>query len=238
MASGTLWGLGVGPGDPELLTLKAVAVLERAHLVAYPANTAGHSQARTIASRWLGHQRELAIPLGFTPDRTGAKAAYAAAANALAEVLAAGEDAAVLCEGDPLFYGSFIYLQGLLAGRFPCKVIPGVSAVFGAAAAAGRALVWGEQTLAVLPAAVGRQRLVAALENFDAVVVLKPGRHRAQVVAAILEAGRGADAVYVEQASRAAERIVTDVASLAATPGPYFALFIVPRQPGEGAGRS
>jgi precorrin-2/cobalt-factor-2 C20-methyltransferase len=128
-AVGTLYGVGVGPGDPELLTLKAVRILQSVPVVAYPATPQGSAQARDIAAQWLNGQREIPIAMPCMLDRGPVNAGYDEAAIAIAEELTAGRDVAVLCEGDPLFYGSFSYLLQRLGDRFPCAVIPGINSV-------------------------------------------------------------------------------------------------------------
>jgi precorrin-2/cobalt-factor-2 C20-methyltransferase len=228
--TGTLYGVGVGPGDPELLTLKAVRILQSVPVVAYPAVPGGGSQARDIAAAWLTGQREVPIAVSCQADRGPALRAYDAAAVILAEALAAGQDAAVLCEGDPLFYGSFSYLLERLADRFPCIVIPGITSVSAVAAVSVRPLVSGDEAVCILPATADPATLRRALSEYPNVAILKPGRLRPRILDLLRDTGRLADAVYVEQATRTAQRIVTTVAELPATPGPYFALFLITRK--------
>ena len=232
--TGTLFGVGVGPGDPELLTLKAVRIIQSSPVIAYLVNHKGTSQAREIAAEWLtGAQREIPIPMMFQTDRGRANAAYDEAAIGLQEVLASGQDAAVLCEGDPLLFGSFAYLHQRLAERFPCTVIPGITSVAGAAAAATTVLATGDDRLAIVPATADEERLRRALCEYDSVVVMKPGRHRLQVLQALRETGRLDDTLYVEQATRRNQRVIRRVGDMAPTPGPYFALFLVTRGSGS-----
>ena len=128
-ATGTLYGVGVGPGDPELLTLKAVRILQGVPVVAYPATPQGGAQARDIAAAWLTGKREISITMPCMLDRGPVNQGYDAAAVVIAEELTAGHDVAILCEGDPLFYGSFSYLLQRLGDHFPCVVIPGINSV-------------------------------------------------------------------------------------------------------------
>ncbi len=125
--TGTLYGVGVGPGDPELLTLKAVRILQSVPVVAYPATPQGSAQARDIAAEWLIDKREIQITMPCMLDRGPVNKGYDEAAVVIAEELSAGRDVAILCEGDPLFYGSFSYLLQRLGDRFPCVVIPGIN---------------------------------------------------------------------------------------------------------------
>src|SRR5579859_1827607 len=151
-AAGRLYGIGVGPGDPELLTLKALRLLRAAPVVAYPAPVAGESFARSIVARWLDpRQREIALRFPMRPGPPPV-AVYEAAAAALAAALAAGDDVALLCQGDPLFYGSFVPIWMRLAGRYDTEIVPGVSSLTAGAAAAAHPLVAREECLAVVPA--------------------------------------------------------------------------------------
>ena len=162
--NGTLTGVGVGPGDPELLTLKAARLIAAADVVAYPCNRNGDSQARRIAAAHLRcGQRELAITLSFDRDRGGTDPGYDHAAGEISTHLSAGRDVVVLCEGDPLFYGSFGYLLQRLPDRC-CHVVPGITSVSAASALATRMLVSGRQSLVVVPGGAAR-RICAACCN-------------------------------------------------------------------------
>ncbi len=227
--TGTLYGVGVGPGDPELLTLKAVRILQSVPVVAYPATPQGSAQARDIAAAWLEGKREIPIAMPCMLDRGPVNAGYDAAAIRIAEELDTGRDVAILCEGDPLFYGSFSYLLHRLGERFPCVVIPGINSVSASAAAAAIPLMTGEQRLTVIPATAGDEALRQALLNSDSVAILKPGRHRPRLLELLRETGRMEDTLYIEQASRPTQQIIRRFADIPATPGPYFALFLVIR---------
>jgi precorrin-2/cobalt-factor-2 C20-methyltransferase len=228
--SGTLYGVGVGPGDPELLTLKAVRILQTVPVIAYLAPPDSRSQARDIAARWLtGRQREVPIPVSCQADREPANRVYDEAALTLGRELEAGRDVAVLCEGDPLFYGSFTYLFQRLTERFPWVVIPGISSVSAVAAVTGRPLATGNERVVIIPATAGEEALRRALAEYDSIAIMKPGRQRPRIVELLKETGRLDAAVYVEQATRPEQRIVNRMAELEATPGPYFSLFLVTR---------
>jgi precorrin-2/cobalt-factor-2 C20-methyltransferase len=226
-ATGTLYGVGVGPGDPELLTLKAVRILQSVPVVAYPSTPQGSAQARDIAARWLNGQREIPITMPCMLDRGPVNAGYDEAAVAISEELAAGRDVAILCEGDPLFYGSFSYLLQRLGERFSCVVIPGINSVSAAAAAAAAPLITGEQRLTVIPATASDELLRRTLLDSDSVAILKPGRHRPRLLELLRETGRADDVLYIEQASRSGQRIIESFEDIPTTPGPYFALFLV-----------
>ncbi|CDH43555.1 precorrin-2 C(20)-methyltransferase [Candidatus Contendibacter odensensis] len=228
-STGTLYGVGVGPGDPELLTLKAVRILQSVPVIAYPATPQGSAQARDIAAQWLDDKREIPIAMPCMLDRGPVNQGYDEAALVIAEELAAGQDVAILCEGDPLFYGSFSYLLQRLGDRFPCVVIPGINSVSAAAAAAATPLITGEQRLTVIPATAGDEVLRRTLLDSDSVAILKPGRHRPRLLELLRETGRADDVLYIEQASRTGQRIIESFEEIPATPGPYFALFLVVR---------
>ncbi|HEX2017581.1 MAG TPA: SAM-dependent methyltransferase, partial [Aurantimonas sp.] len=151
--SGTLYGLSVGPGDPELLTLKALRILQASPVVAYPAPDHGASFARSIVAAHLApHQDEVPIVVPMRVERFPAASVYDQAASVIAAHLAAGRDVAVLCEGDALFYGSFMYIFERLADRFPAEIVPGVTSVSAAAARLKRPLAARNDVLTVLPA--------------------------------------------------------------------------------------
>lgn len=227
--TGTLYGVGVGPGDPELLTLKAVRILKSVPVVAYPATPQGSAQARDIAAQWLNGKREIPITMPCMLDRGPVNQGYDEAALVIVEELAAGRDVAILCEGDPLFYGSFSYLLQRLGDRFPCVVIPGINSVSAAAAAAATPLITGEQRLTVIPATAGDEALRRALLDSDSVAILKPGRHRPRLLELLRETGRTDDVLYIEQVSRTGQRIIESFEEIPDAPGPYFALFLVVR---------
>lgn len=226
--SGTLYGIGVGPGDPELLTFKAVYRLARCPLLAYPCNPQGISQARGVVAGHLQHQpEELPIPLAFDGDHEAASLAYDRAAEALAGALQAGRDVALLCEGDPLLFGSFIYLMQRLGERFPVEVIPGIPALAASAAAARLPLTQGDQALALLSGNSSDDDIRAALQRFATVVFYKPGRQRQRLLQLIAAAGRGDQWIQVSSASRADQQISWAGESDTDATGPYFSVLLV-----------
>ncbi len=226
--SGRLYGLGVGPGDPELLTLKALRLLRAVPVVAYPAPEHGDSFARSIVAAWIGrHQREIAIRFPMRPGPLPA-AIYDAAAVALAAELDAGNDAALLCQGDPLFYGSFINVFTRLAGRYRIEIVPGVSSVTGCAAAAAIPLVSREDTLAVIPATLEEDQIARGLAASDSVAIVKLGRHVAKVRRVLDRLGRLDGAVYIEHATLPTQR-VAPFACINQHPAPYFSMVLIVR---------
>lgn len=234
-AKGIFYGVGVGPGDPELLTLKAHRLIAQADVIAFLENADGHSQAAEIAEASIQAAAGLRLPI-YMPiympmnrDRALANAAYDDAAQRISEQLSAGRDVVFLCEGDPLFFGSFAYLMARLAEGFHCEVVPGISSINAAAARSKTPLAMLAESFAVLSGRHAPEELRAALERHDTVVILKAGQARPQILAALSEAGRQADARYLEFVGRPNERIVEDIRQLEAVPGPYFSLFLVSR---------
>jgi precorrin-2/cobalt-factor-2 C20-methyltransferase len=228
MITGRLLGVGVGPGDPELLTLKAVRVLNESPVIAYVSAAGRPSMARRIAAQHLTPGRReinLALPMQLIPEM--AQAAYDEGAARIGAELERGRDVAVLCEGDPFVYGSFAQLFERLGERYRTEVVPGVASFTAAAAAAGTPLVSGTQTLMVLPATLPRDALVARLARGDAAAILKLGRHLAKVRAVFAELGLLQRAIYVEHVSAARERILP-LANLAVDEPPYFSLVLLP----------
>ena len=228
--SGRLWGLGVGPGDPELITLKALRILRSVAVVAYPAPDDGASFARGIVARWLSPaQSELAIRVPMQAARSPAQAVYDQAAEAIAAHLEAGRDVAVLCQGDPFFYGSFMYLFGRLSERFPCEIVPGVSSLGACAAAAGFPLAARNDVLSVLPATLPDEELVLRLAACDAAAIIKLGRNFARIRALLERLGLAAAARYVERATLDNAK-VSDLGTVNPDGAPYFSMILLHRR--------
>lgn len=248
-AAGRLFGVGLGPGDPELITRKAARLIGEADVVAYHSGTHGRSIARSIAAELLPAgviEESLVYPVttGETLHVNGYRGAidefYDHSAERLAVHLTAGRTVVVLCEGDPLFYGSYMYLHDRLRDRFPAEVVPGVTSVSAAAAAAGTPLVRHEDVLTILPGTLPTPELARRLADTQGAAIMKLGRTFPAVRDALAQAGRLDDAIYVERASsdREAVRPVVDVDPAAV---PYFSIVIVPgagRRGGELAGRA
>lgn len=224
--TGTVYGLGVGPGDPELITLKTARLLGGLSVVAYPVQEDGTSMARAIAGDLIGEGViEIAID---TPMNGAAEAGYAQAAKEMAAHLDAGRDVGVLCEGDPLFYGSFGHLFRRLADRYAVEVIPGVSSLTAAAAAARVPLAARNDALAVLPGTLPDDRLRERLVRADTAAIVKVGRHLARIGALLGDLGLAGRALLVEHASQSGQRVVP-LASLQDSKAPYFSMILIPR---------
>ncbi|KAF0118458.1 MAG: precorrin-2/cobalt-factor-2 C20-methyltransferase [Rhodospirillaceae bacterium] len=232
VVSGTLWGVGVGPGDPELLTLKAVRVLRAAPVIAYLAPLEGKGLARRIAAAVLEDgiaRTEIALRMRFTVDRHSAQAAYDHGAAAIAGHLVAGRDVAVLCEGDPLFFGSFAYIMARLEARFPVEVIPGVGSLAACSAALRQAFALLDDRAAVIPASRTADEITATLAVVDAAAIIKVGRHLAKVAGVLERLGLLERAWHVERASQPEARVRPLTAVMAETreAAAYFSMVLV-----------
>ena len=225
--TGTLYGLGIGPGDPELITVKALRLLKAAPVLAYPAPEKGESLARSIVAPLLpGGQQEVAIRMPIEVARFPAQSVYDQAAAELGGHLDAGRDVAVLCEGDPFFYGSFMYLFARMAEDFPVEVVPGVSSLTACAAVLGAPLAARNDVLAVVPAPLSAGELKARLSAGDAAAVIKLGRHFEKVHGVLTELGLAGDARYIEHATMESQRILP-LDSVEPADVPYFSMILV-----------
>ena len=235
-SAGRLYGVGLGPGDPDLLTIKAVRLLERTGVVSYFAKAGRCGIARTIAEPWLPRERE-DVPLYYPVttevhfghlDYTAQLAAfYAEAADLLAGHLAAGRDVALLCEGDPLFYGSFMHLYMRLRDRFEVTIVPGVTGMSGCWTAAREPMTWGDDVLTVLPATLDAGALRGRMAAADALVVMKLGQNLPKVRTALEATGLLGRAIYVERGTMRAERVMPLIDKVD-DEAPYFAVVLVP----------
>lgn len=233
--TGTLYGVGTGPGDPELLTLKAVKALERADVVAYFAKAGNDSNAKRSAVAYLNGATELPLLYPVTTEieskedayRDSIGGFYEDSARAIAAHLEAGRNVAVLSEGDPFFYGSYMHLHVRLASRFPTEVIPGVTAMSGCWSSAGLPIVQGDDVLSVLPGTLPEAELIRRLNDTQAAVIMKVGRNLPKIRRAIEAAGKLDQAIYVERGTMANGRTMR-LADKADGNAPYFAIVLVP----------
>ena len=228
--TGTLYGLGIGPGDPELITMKALRLLKAAPVLAYPAPETGDSLARAIVAGHLpGGQTEIVLRMPMVAERFPAQEVYDRAAVEIGAHLAAGRDVAALCEGDPFFYGSFMYLFGRVAERFPVEVVPGVSSLTACAAVLGAPLAARNDVLTIIPATLEQHVLAQLLRDAEAAAVIKVGRHLQKVRRVLRILGLLDRARYVERATMAEQRILP-LAELEAESAPYFSMILVHRR--------
>ena len=225
--AGTLYGVGVGPGDPELLTLKSLRILTTVPVLAWPAPEEGLSLAREIVADHLpGTQREIAIRMPLLPARFPAADVYDKAALEIGEALDAGDDVAVICEGDPFFYGSFMYLFGRLSGGHAIEVVPGVSSLTACAAALGSPLSAKNDVLSVIPGPLDADTMAQRLTEADAAAIIKVGRHLEKIRSVLAQIGLSDNARYIERATMAEQRIVP-LADVGDGDAPYFSMILV-----------
>lgn len=230
---GTFFGVGVGPGDPELITVKAQRILQQVPLLCVPKSAEdGASYVLTIISHLIDTRRQQVLELVFpmTKDRILLGKYWAAALETIVGRLRAGQDVAFVTEGDPSIYSTFMHIHSLMKERYPdlpVVVIPGVSSINAAAAAANLALVDGAERFAVLPATYEGDQLIEVLRQFDTVVLLKVNRVLDRVLAALKELDLASRAVYVKRCGSVEQEIVWDIASLAGQDLDYLSLIIV-----------
>ncbi len=225
--NGTLYGLGVGPGDPELVTLKAHRLLQACPVVAYPAPDDGDSFARSIVAGFLpAGVEELPIVIPMRPERFPAQDVYDEAAAKISNRLSGGQDVAVLCEGDPFFYGSFMYLFARLAKHHTVDVVPGVSSLTACAAAFGRPLAARNDVLSIIPAPLEEDELRKRLETAEAAAIIKVGRHYEKVRRVLDQLGIAESCGYVERATLE-NQIVSPLTDFDGERAPYFSMILV-----------
>jgi precorrin-2/cobalt-factor-2 C20-methyltransferase len=236
MNPGTVFGVGVGPGDPELVTVKAAHLLSRARVVAYFSKRGKVSNAFAAAERYLHPEAEL-LPLlyPYTVEISAQSPRYVAAlsgfyAESSASIvarLAAGRDVAVLCEGDPLFYGSYLHLHERLHREHRCIIIPGITSFAGCAARAGIPLVSTDRVFSIIPGTLPDAELEARLSNPDPAAIIKLGRNFAKVKAVLERLGRAGSATYVEHGTTSRE-VILPLRDKTGDTSAYFSLILVP----------
>jgi len=236
MSAGILYGVGLGPGDPELVTVKAARLVYEAKVVAYFAKAGRESHARRIARPYLRADcEELLLAYPMTTERPFHKPEYVEAlrgfyeesAERLARVLEEGRDVALLCEGDPMFYGSFMHIFERLRTRFQVEICAGVSGMSGCFAAAKQPMTWGDDVLSVVPATLEEHALERRLAGADAAVVMKLGGNFPKLRRVLLRLRLTDRAVYVERGTMEGQKILP-FAEKSDDAAPYFAIVLVP----------
>ncbi len=228
MSKGRLYGVGVGPGDPELLTLKAFRLLQSCPVVAYQSADDKESVARSIVAQYLtGKQIEVLYHLPRASDPQEAQPIYNKIVEPIAAHLEAGRDVVVLCEGDPLFYGSFMYLFTRLSDQFETEVVPGVSSPMGSASALGVPLSYRNDIFSVLPATLPAETLATQLLNADAAAIIKLRRHFDKVREVLHQVGLASRAKYIERATMEKQQII-QLDEVEPDNVPYFSMILVP----------
>ncbi|NSL91495.1 precorrin-2 C(20)-methyltransferase [Acetobacter syzygii] len=235
MMAGTLSIVGVGPGDPELITLRAARLIGSASVVAYFCREKHPSQARTIAQAHIGPDtEELRLVYPFTTEvsvgdpayHQNMTAFYDQSAQRLAAALASGRNVTLLCEGDPFLYGSAMYVFDRLHKQWNTQVVPGIMAMNGCWSQAQVPMTHGDDVLCVLPATLPEAKLASWLERADAAVIMKIGRNMPHVRQAISQSGRMDDALYVERGTQGGQ-VITPLAEREGA-APYFSLVLLP----------
>lgn len=236
--AGTLYGIGVGPGDVRLLTLRAAGLVRSVDVIAYFAKRGREGNARRIASALVADGRaELRleypvtdeIPVDHPDYQAQIKDFYEGTARVIAEHLGNKRSVGLLAEGDPFFYGSFMHMWRRLDGHYPMEVVPGVTGMSGCWTRANAPITWGDDVLTVLPGTLDEAALTERLAASNAAVIMKVGRNLGKVRRAVEAAGLLSRAIYVERGTMADERIVP-LADCEDAAGPYFAMIIIPGQ--------
>jgi precorrin-2/cobalt-factor-2 C20-methyltransferase len=246
MSAARLFGVGLGPGDPELMTLKAMRALGAADVIAYFAKAGNSSHSRAIAAEYL-RAGVIELPLYYpvttelpscsTAYREAITTFYDKAADEIAAHLEAGRNVAVICEGDPMFYGSYMHLHTRLTPRFAAEIIAGVTGMSGCWSAAGMPIAQGNDVFTVLPATLPESELARRLADADAAVVMKVGRHLPKLRRALDQSGRLGRAIYIERGTMADAKMIP-LAAKTDDDAPYFAVVLVPgwaTRPGAGS---
>ncbi len=225
--NGTLYGIGVGPGDPELITLKALRILKAVPVVAWPAPREGDSLARSIAEPHLTEgQIEVPIRMPIDIRNFPSEAVYAKATKDISMHLEKGRDVAAICEGDPFFYGSFMYLFGRIADRFLVEVVPGVTSLTAAAAVLGSPLAARNDLLGVLPATLEENVIERYIAANDAVAIIKIGQHLDKLRRIIERLGLVNNARYIEYATMTRQK-TSPFCDLTLKSAPYFSIVLI-----------
>ncbi|VAW16160.1 Precorrin-2 C(20)-methyltransferase [hydrothermal vent metagenome] len=224
--AGTLHLIGVGPGDPDLITLKAAKILVSVNMVAFPQKPGIESLALKIAAPHLRKNiAQMPIILPMKTSRQPAKDAYDQAAMQIGEQLDAGISIAYLCEGDPFFYGSAMYLFSRLAHQYNVQIVPGISSLNAAAAAINRPLAARDEILKILPATLDDKTLLEELKNTEAAAIIKVGRHFDRVKKIIVQSGHAKGAMVIEFASQPHENI-RKISAIDAQELSYFSIIL------------
>ncbi|MCF2905762.1 precorrin-2 C(20)-methyltransferase [Octadecabacter sp. CECT 8868] len=224
--TGILYGVGLGPGAPDLMTLRAARLIEAANVIAYPTLAGADSFARSIAADMISKDAtEIVMDVPMTVDRAPAQAAYDKGAAQIAEALSDGKDVVCLCEGDPFFYGSFMYIHARLKDRFEVRVVPGVTSVTACAASSEQPLVARNERLTVLPGPMDEAELRDRIAGAEAVAIMKVGRHLPKIRTVIEDLGLTENATYIERATLP-EQVVRPLAQ-APEKAPYFSMILL-----------
>ncbi len=234
-APATIWGVGLGPGDPDLMSLRADRLIRGARHVAFFRKAGRSGRARTIVEGML-RADVVEYPMEYPvtteiavedPRYNETLAAfYEACVAHLRGLVTAGEGVVVLCEGDPFFYGSFMHLHVRLSGEVPVQVVPAITGMSGAWTATGAPITWGDDVLTVLVGTLPEEELARRMADTDALVVMKLGRTLAKVSRALTASGRMDEAWLVEYATMPQQRMMR-LAQVRDRVTPYFSIVLV-----------
>ena len=227
--NGVLYGVGVGPGDPELITLKSLRLIKSTEVIAYPKLKGSKSFARNIIEEFIDLPKvEIAIEIPMTVNRLPAQRAYDAAAQKISTHLNMGENVVFLCEGDPFFYGSFMYMHSRLYKKYLVEIIPGVSSMTACAAMAKKPLAARNEVLTVLPGPLSKKELERRLADNNSSAIMKVGRHIKKIKSVIDWLGLMDSSLYIERASLKEQKVLKliDAPEVA----PYFSMVLVNKE--------
>jgi precorrin-2/cobalt-factor-2 C20-methyltransferase len=236
--AGTLYGIGVGPGDIRYLTLRAAVLVRDVDVVAFFAKKGLQGNARGIVDPLMGrHRHELRLEYPVTDEippedpsyQKQISRFYEESVETLSALLRQDKSIGLLAEGDPFFYGSFMHIWRRLDAVFPIEVVPGVTGMSGCWTRANAPITWGDDILSVLPGTLGEEQLTRRLADTDAAVIMKVGKNLAKIRRAVEAAGLLARAIYVERGTMQDQQIMPlaegpDVGS------PYFSMVLIPGQ--------
>ena len=227
--NGVLYGVGVGPGDPELITLKSLRLIKSTEVIAYPKLKGSKSFARNIIEEFIDLPKvEIAIEIPMTVNRLPAQRAYDAAAQEISSHLNMGKNVVFLCEGDPFFYGSFMYLHSRLYRKYLVEIVPGVSSMTACAAMAKKPLAARNEVLTVLPGPLSKKELERRLADNNSSAIMKVGRHIKKIKSVIDRLGLMDSSLYIERASLKEQKVLKliDAPEVA----PYFSMVLVNKE--------
>jgi precorrin-2/cobalt-factor-2 C20-methyltransferase len=231
----TVYGVGLGPGDPELMSVKAARLIAKAGVIAYfrKPGRAGHARtlvdgmlAAGVIEEALEYPVTTEIALEDPAYNEALRIFYEECVQRLLRHISAGRDVTVLCEGDPFLYGSFMHLHSRITGRVPMVVVPGISGMSGCWTASGTPITFGDDVLTVVPATLDEATLLARLRSIDALVVMKLGRNLPKVRRALQAAGLAERAVYVERGTMAGEKVLP-LSEKSDDEAPYFSMILI-----------
>ena len=232
-----VYAVGVGPGDPELLTRKAERIIRESRVICAPTgNPDAASYALHIIEPFLDRDRQEVVSQVFPMrrDQTGLDEFWERAADQVAAHVRADRDVAFITIGDPGLYSTFLYLYRIFRERYPdieIEIVPGVSSINAAAAAAGVPLGMGAERIAILPATYEAEELRRTISEFDTVILMKVHRVFDQVYEILKESGMERSAVFVRRVGSRRQEVVTDLASLVGKELDYLSMLIVTRNP-------